>query len=62
MPKIHGQFSVDCTAAPVAAGTEYREANCGSAHALCSKMANSIGIPIEDSQKKGNQHSRLWQR
>ncbi len=41
--------------------TEYRVANSESSFvlALRSKMENSIGIPIEDSQEDGSQHSRL---
>ncbi len=41
--------------------TEYRVINSQPSFvlALRSKMANSIGIPIEDSQEDGNQHSRL---
>jgi hypothetical protein len=41
--------------------TEYREANSQASSVLpfCSTMANSIGIPIEDSQEDGNLHSRL---
>jgi hypothetical protein len=42
--------------------TEYIVAKSQSSFVLtlCSKMANSIGIPIEDLQEDGNQqHSRL---
>jgi hypothetical protein len=41
--------------------TEYTVANFQSSFvlALCSKMGNSTGIPVEDSKEDGNQHSRL---
>ncbi len=47
---------------PLVLPTEYRVANSESSFvlALCSKMGNSIGIPIEDLQEDGKQHSRLW--
>ncbi len=53
---IRGEIKTDN-----AKSTEYRVANSQSSFILahCSKMANSIGIPIEDSQEDGNQHSRL---